>query len=273
MSSSGYAVDTAESVGLTVGQAASRLGLTRRTLHHWDEIGLVSPSLRSHGGYRLYVATDIVRLQRALVYRELGIPLDTIRELLDARTADPTEPLRAQQEQIRERITRLHQMSEGLDRMIRVYEHGTLLTAEQQAAIFGPEWRPEWTYGARERWGDTQQWAEYAERAAGYDMADWEAIARARSELEDDLARAIRDGVAPGSAEANALAERHREAFGAAFHVTHEMHVCLGRMFSDDADFAAYLDRIHPGLSGWLASVIDANARAHGVDPETATWR
>ena len=263
----------AEATGMTVGQAASRLGVTVRTLHHWDEIGLASPSLRTHSGYRLYVTADIARLQRAIVYRELGLSLGSIRELLDAETTDPTLPLRSQRAQIQERITRLHEMAQGLDRMIQAYEQGLLLTAEQQAAIFGPEWNPDWAQGARARWGTTEQWAQFAEHAARFGPDDWEAVARIQAELEHDLARAMRDGVVPGSAEANRLAQRHRETFEAYFHLTHEMQVCLGRMFEQDEGFAGYYNRIQPGLAGWLARVIDGNARAHGVDPETATWR
>lgn len=259
--------------GITVGQAASRLGVTVRTLHHWDEIGLASPSLRTHGGYRLYTATDVALLQRAVIYRELGLPLDTIRDLLHAPEADPTAALRTQRHQVQERITRLNDMVEGLDRMIRAHEQGILLTAEQQAAIFGPDWQPESVVHAHERWGDTPQWAQYAERAATRGPDEWKAIAEANAELETDLARAMQEGVTPGSPEANRLAERHREAFHAYFDLTREMQVCLGRKYQEDAEFAAYFDRLQPGLAAWLSRIIDANAQAHGIDPSTATWR
>ncbi|MER7001242.1 MerR family transcriptional regulator [Streptomyces sp. NPDC000410] len=266
-------VDAAETSGMTVGQAASRLGVTVRTLHHWDEVGLASPSLRTHSGYRLYTATDIARLQRAVVYREVGVPLDTIRELLHAQTVDPTVALRTQRHQVQERIARLNEMIEGLDRMIRAHEQGILLTVEEQAAIFGPDWEPESVLRARERWGDTPQWAQYAERAAARGPDEWKAIVEANATLESDLGRAMQDGVVPGSAEANRLAERHREAFNAYFHLTHEMQVCLGRMYQEDAGFTAHYDRVRPGLAAWLGRVIDANAQAHGIDPSTATWR
>lgn len=216
--------------GSTVGAVASRAGVTVRTLHHWDAVGLVTPSVRTPGGYRLYDAADLARIQRVLAYRELGLSLDAIRELLDAPAGDPTEPLREQQKQLRARIGRLRSMAESLDRMIEAHEHGILLTAEQQAAIFGPDWRPEWVAGARERWGDTTQWAQYAERAAHRSPADWKTIADTSAAIDADLAAAMRAGSESGSAQANQLAERHRAAFSAYFPITHEMHVCLGRM-------------------------------------------
>ena len=70
--------DAIDADGLTVGQVSTRLGVTVRTLHHWDEIGLAPPSLRTYAGYRLYTADDLERLHRIVVYRELGLGLEPI---------------------------------------------------------------------------------------------------------------------------------------------------------------------------------------------------
>ena len=67
---------------LTVGQVADLFGVTVRTLHHYDEIGLVVPSERSRAGYRLYTAADLVRLQHVVVYRRLEFPLEQILSLI-----------------------------------------------------------------------------------------------------------------------------------------------------------------------------------------------
>ena len=80
----------------TVGVAADLLGLTVRTLHHWDEIGLASPSRRTSAGYRLYTWDDLERLSRVVSYREAGLTLDAIREVLDDATSDIGQTLRAQ---------------------------------------------------------------------------------------------------------------------------------------------------------------------------------
>jgi DNA-binding transcriptional MerR regulator len=78
----------------TVGVAADLLGLTVRTLHHWDEIGLASPSRRTPAGYRLYTWDDLERLSRVVAYREAGLTLDAIRDVLDDATAGIGETLR-----------------------------------------------------------------------------------------------------------------------------------------------------------------------------------
>ncbi len=69
--------------GLTVGRAAALVGVSVKTLHHWDAIGLVCPSERTWAGYRVYSGDDVARIHRVLVYRELGFPLAEIGRILD----------------------------------------------------------------------------------------------------------------------------------------------------------------------------------------------
>ncbi|MEU9862853.1 MerR family transcriptional regulator [Streptomyces sp. NPDC047971] len=259
--------------GLTVGQVSSRLGVTVRALHHWDELGLARPSLRTAAGYRLYTAGDLERLHRVVVYRELGLGLERIGAILEDSAGDVLGELRTQRTRIAERIERLRHLDAGLDRMIDAHERGLLLTVEQQAAIFGPGWDPDWPTQARERYGHTVQWRRYAERSAARGPEEWQAVADANAALDRALADAMDAGVTPGSPEANHLVERHREVFAAYFPLTRQMQVCLGRTYETDPGFAAHYDTIRPGLAAWLRRIIDAAARAHGIDPDTATWQ
>jgi len=266
--------DAADADGLTVGEVSTRLDVTVRALHHWDEIGLARPSLRTRAGYRLYTADDLQRLHRIVVYREMGLGLDRTRAILDDPIADVPGALRAQRTQVAERIDRLQQLSTGLDRMIAAHERGLLLTIEQQAAIFGPQWNPDWPAEARQRYGDTVQWQQYAERSATRGPEEWQAVADTITDLERALADAMEAGVAPGSPEANQLVERHREVFTSSnFPLTRQMQVCLGRMYEADAGFAAHYDGIRAGLAAWFRHSVDASARAHGIDPDTASWQ
>ncbi len=75
----------------------------------------------------------------------------------------------------------------------------------------------------------------------------------------------------PGAPEANRLVERHREVFAAYFPLTRRMQVRLGRRHEADPGFAAHYDGIRAGLAGWLRQAADAGARAHGIDPDSAT--
>ncbi|MGW5451303.1 MerR family transcriptional regulator [Nocardia sp. NPDC003979] len=256
----------------TVGATARLLGVTTRTLHHWDAIGLVCPSERSPGGYRLYSAAEVARAHRVLVYRELGVPLDDIASLLDAPHADALTTLREQRAELEARIHRLRGMADAVDRLIEARESGILLPAEDQVAIFGDGWEPAWVEQARVRWGETPQWAQYAERVADRTPEDWREISDDLSALHTDLAAALRRGVTPGSPEADTLAERHRASLAVYFDCTHAMHVCLARTYRTDPGYTDFYDSLAPGLTHWLCAVIDDNARANGIDPATATW-
>lgn len=258
--------------GATVGRTAALVGISVRTLHHWDVIGLVQPSGRTWSGYRLYSAEDIARIHRVLVYRELGLSLADIARVLDDPATDAREHLRSQRAQLVERITRLQDMVGAVDRMLDSFRSGILLSPEQQAEIFGDQWRSEWVEEAGQRWGDSPQWAQYAERAAHRSEQDWREIAAETEALYADLAAAKLAGVVAGSDAANTLAERHRALLSRYFDCPHARQVCIARMFVEEPGYAEYHDAMAPELTPWLRDVVFANARAHGVDPESATW-
>ncbi|MEU6788276.1 MerR family transcriptional regulator [Nonomuraea angiospora] len=257
---------------LTVGRAAALVGVSVKTLHHWDTIGLVRPSGRTWSGYRVYSDDDVARIHRVLVYRELGFPLAEIGRVLDDPDADARDHLRRQRSELVERISRLQKMVGAVDRMLEASKAGLRLTPEQQVEIFGDDWQPAWAEEAEGRWGDSGQWAQYAERAAGMTPEDWKGVAATTEALNADLAAAMRAGVVPGSDDANVLAERHRALISTYFDCTHSMQACMGRMYAADPRFAEHFETVAPGLTAWLRDVIFANAKAHGVDPESADW-
>jgi DNA-binding transcriptional MerR regulator len=268
-----FTVDPELDEGLTVGAAAEFLGVTVRTLHHWDEIGLASPSVRTTAGYRRYTDADLQRLHRIVAYREIGLGLDAIRGVLDDTTTEIGATLRERRSQLAERIHDLQQLDERLERMAEAHERGILLSDEEQSATFGPGWDPRGSGQARVVWGDSPQWAQFAERSASRTREQWRSLSEAMSTLQRDLGDAMDRGVVPGSPEANALVERHREVFSNFFPLTRQMQVCLGRMFESDPGFAAHYDGVRAGLASWFRQIIDEAARAHGIEPDTATWQ
>lgn len=270
MSDENVGMDLGE--GITVGIAAARVGVTVRTLHHWDRIGLAGPSGRSSGGYRLYLPDDVERLRRVVAYREAGLSLEEIGDVLEFGSSGVGEVLRNRRAQLAAQMEELRRLDERLARLAEAQERGVLLSDEEQRAAFGDRWRPEWVDQARERWGDSTQWAQFAEGSAGRTAEQWRAQADAMRQWERDAAEALGRGVEPDADEALALADRHRAVFGAWFPITRSMQVCLGRLFESDEGFAAHYDRLHPGLAGWIREVFDAAARAEGLDPDGTIW-
>ena len=146
------------------------------------------------------------------------------------------------------------------------------LTPQQQAEILGAEWDLAWQEEAEERWGDTEEWAQSAARKAAMTRQDWARVAKETGVLEADLAAAMREGVAPGTERANALAERHLASIDQWFDATYAKQVLIARGYVADPRFTAYYDKREPGLAAWLKEIVDANAAAHGVDPDAAVW-
>ncbi|MFD9426243.1 MULTISPECIES: MerR family transcriptional regulator [unclassified Streptomyces] len=259
--------------GVTVGAAAGLVGVTVRTLHHWDEIGLASPSVRTAAGYRRYTEGDLQRLCRVVAYREAGLGLDAVREVLDDPTADIGATLRDQRSRLAERIHDLQELDRRLQRMSHAHERGILLSDEEQAETFGADWDARRSERAGAVWGGSLQWAQFAERSASRTREQWQSLSDAMSTLQRDLGDALDQGVIPGSSEANNLVERHRDVFSHFFPLTRQMQVCLGRMFESDPGFSAHYEGIRAGLASWFRGIIDESARAHGIDPDTAAWQ
>jgi DNA-binding transcriptional MerR regulator len=143
----------------TVGAVADLTGVSVRTLHHYDHIGLVVPSIRTPAGYRGYTDADIERLHLVLVYRSVEMPLDEIRALLDDSSADVLEHLRRQHTLLRERAERLQHTIKAVEDLMNAHREGIQLTAQEQVEIFGTEalaiFGSEYAAEAEQRWGQT----------------------------------------------------------------------------------------------------------------------
>ena len=245
----------------TVGAIARMTGVSVRTLHHYDEIGLVPPSARTSAGYRAYSDADVERLHRVLTYRELGFPLEQIATLLDDPSADAMAHLEQQRKLLTERIDRLHRMVAAVEDMMNSKKQGIQLTAEEQTEIFGDDWMgDEYAAEAQERWGGTDQWKQSADRTASMTKSDWKQVKADTDALEAALADGLTRGVAPGSSEGNALAEQHRASIEKFYDCSYEMQVCLAQMYIADERFTKHYDDIAPGLARYVHDVIVANA-------------
>ena len=265
------AMDFSETT-MTVGEVSTLLGVSVRALHHWDESGLVHPSRRSVAGYRLYCETDIMRIQQVLVYRQTGMSLADIKEVLDEPGADAVTHLRRQRELLQGQVSRLQQMLLSIDTILDMQQLGGRLSLAETVEIWGTDWDPVYLAEAQAKWGDTEEWAESARRKARMTRADWEQAHSETVALETALAEAMHSGVEPGSPEANALARWHRKDLNRWFEVSTSKQVVIARSYVADERYARYYDKRAPGLAAWVKDVIDAGARSEGVEPATATW-
>lgn len=114
-----------------VGELAKATGITVRTLHHYDEIGLLSPSRHSESGHRLYSEPDVLRLQRIMSLKQLGFALDEIRELINDRTFNPVANVRMQLERLTIQIRTLENLRSQLEELYGMLTARRNVTADQ----------------------------------------------------------------------------------------------------------------------------------------------
>ena len=248
---------------LTVGQVAEELGVTVRTLHHYDEIGLVEPSERSRAGYRLYTADDLTRLQHVVVYRRLGFGLEEVRLLLD-HPEGVEEHLRRQRAAVAERLEEMRELVAAIDKALEREGSGMRLTKEEQRELFGEGYSDEYAAEAEERWGDTDAWRQSQDRTSRYSKEDWVQVKAEADALNEAFVAAKRAGLAPDSTEAMDAAEAHRRHIHDRFYdLSHEFHRGLGDMYVADPRFTRTYEDLEPGLAQYVRDAIHANADRH----------
>ncbi|MFF7032189.1 MerR family transcriptional regulator [Streptomyces albidoflavus] len=246
----------------TVGQVAAVAGVTVRTLHHYDAIGLLSPSGRSAAGHRRYGDGDLDRLQRILFHRALGFALDEIAALLDDPDADPRAHLRRQHALLTDRIETLRRMADAVAAAMEAAQMGINLTPEEKFEVFEGYDPDQYADEARQRWGHTDAYRESQRRTASYTKADWQRLKDEFDALHARVAELLAQGVPADAPEAMDAAEQHRRFIdGAHYPCDARMHTCLADMYVADPRFTATYEAIRPGLAQYLHDAIHANAR------------
>lgn len=244
----------------TVGQVADVFGVTVRTLHHYDEIGLLVPSERSRAGYRLYTAADLTRLQQVVVYRRLELPLDEIASLLGG-DEDAVTHLRRQREVVLTRLDELNGLVAAIDRALEREMSDQPATPEQLKELFGEGFTDEDQAEAQERWGDTDAWKQSAERTRRYTKADWAEVKAEMEAAHAAFVRAKQAGEPPTSVAAMDAAEQHRRHIHDRFYgLSHDFHRALADMYVADPRFTKTYEDLEEGLAQYVRDAIHANA-------------
>ncbi len=248
----------------TVGEAAALSHVSVRALHHYDELGLLTPSGRSAAGYRLYSGADLGRLQQILFYRELDFRLDEIAGILADPDAGTDDHLRRQHALLRGRFDRVAALIGAIEKEMEARKMGISLTPQEQFEIFGTDQMNEHAAEAEQRWGNTDAWEQSRRKTAAYTKADWIAIKAEADASIASFAGALRADQPPSGADAMDLAEAHRQHLGRWFYdCDYDMHRSLAALYTSDARFTAPYDEIEPGMSQYVHDAIQANADRH----------
>ncbi len=237
----------------TVKQLAQLAGVSVRTLHHYDEIGLLTSPVIGANGYRYYDKRSALRLQSILFYRELDFPLAAIKTVLDQPGFTPITALREQRAALEAKRSRLHRLIVTIDQTIQHLNGEKNMSTAQLFASLTPEQERAHAKEAAKRW-DAKTVRASQKKYAAYTPAEKARIADEGNAIYADFAAAIPCG--PASAEAQGIVPRWRNHIGYFWSPNDAQCVALAANYRDDPAFRKNFDAIHPGLASFVAEAV-----------------
>ena len=238
----------------TVRQLADLAGVTPRTLHYYDEIGLLRPSFIGNNGYRYYDEAAAWRLQQILFFREMGMGLDKIRIAVDSPDFDVEAALGRHREALQDRVGRLENLIDTIDKTIMHLRGQRAMSAKELFEGFDNETQARYEEEVAEKYG-SHLVEESRRRWKGYAREDRERIMAEGGSIYRDLAMITdRD---PAGAEVQAAIGRWHENIRAFYEPTPEIMRGLAQAYEEHPEFAAFYEAIHPDLPGFLRRAIE----------------
>jgi DNA-binding transcriptional MerR regulator len=249
----------------TVKQLAELAGVSVRTLHHYDNIGVLKPARRSPSGYRQYGPSELLRLQQVLLYRELDLPLEEIAALLDDPGFDPSRALVEHRERLAAQAKRLDRLIGTIDRTLEGLQGGKMLSDEELYEGFAPEDVASIKKEAAERWGKTYRDSDA--RVRSWSKAKLEEVKAEGRRLENAFRNAFVSGRAPGDEDVLAISRAWHLYINRFYEASPDLVAGLGRMYVEDERFRSRYEAMAPGLAAFIR---DALAARDGAGVESA---
>jgi DNA-binding transcriptional MerR regulator len=240
---------------LTVKQLSKLAGVTPRTLHHYDAIGLLKPSHVGRNGYRYYEEQAVLRLQQILFYRELDMPLAEIKKIMGRRDFDVLMALQGHRSALTRQVSRLNRLIETVDQTILHLKGIAAMNEHEFFRGFTPEEEEKYSQEAMQMFdpeivkGSVKKWKSYT-------AAQKEQIGAEGKAAYSDMLAAMPHGAA--SAEAQAAVERWRRHIEYFWTPNEEQLLGLADGYHSDPRFRANFDRLSPELAAFMQEAVKA---------------
>jgi DNA-binding transcriptional MerR regulator len=250
-----------ENVTWTIAEVARISKITTRTLRHYDAIGLLRPVGVGPGGMRLYGRDELLRLQRVLLLRDLGLGLDVIASVLDEQDQRGTEIVLARhRDWLLSESERLTRLATTVQRTLDSMAGGTEMQPEELFEGFD---QSKYEAEVNERW--PEQAAEARRRTADWTSEDFKEAARQQGELTRRFADLAQEGVAAGDPRTQAVVADHYNGVCQFWTPNAAAYKGLGEMYVADERFRQNYDKLGPGTARYVrdAIVVYADANLH----------
>lgn len=247
----------------TVREVAKLSGVSVRTLHHYDAIGLLKPAHVGENGYRWYGREELLRLQQILFHRELEFPLEAIAAVLKAPDFDRIAALRGHRERLQAQARRYDRLLATLDRTLADLEQEQEMDAKALYDGFVPEKQGEYEQWLEGRYGGgmTTKIEATKTRMKGWGKAEYDAVKAEGDGINADLATAMRGGLPADSSATQAIVARHHAWVSRFWTPDGVAYAGLADLYLEHPDFRATYDAVAEGLVDYLATGMRVFAR------------
>ncbi len=233
----------------SVQSLAKIAGISVRTLHHYDEIKLLSPS-RESNGYRSYGEPELLKLQQILFFRELEFSLEDIAKILSKPGFDMTKALKEHRTQMENKQERLRKLVGTIDKTLAKLAGEKEMSDDELFEAFWEKHEKEYSVEAEQRWGNTDAWKQSKERTKHLTKEDFKRMAKDGDTFMKKLALCIDSG--PYSDATQKMIAQHYEALRTFYDPSPELYRGLADMYIHDPRFRAYYDKYDPRMADFM---------------------
>ena len=247
---------------MKISEVAKLSGVTVRTLHYYDEIGLLKPSDTTEAGYRVYSNKDLETLQQILFFRELDFPLNEIKEIMTNPNYNKYEALNKHKELLMEKRKRI----DGLIALInKTIKGDNIMSFKEFDNSKIEENKRKYSEEVKNRWGNTDAYKEYEKKTSSYDKNSWTTINEEMIEILKEFADNRNED--PNSHIVQSLVEKWRAYITSNFYnCTKEILSGLGLMYIGDERFKENIDKYGEGTAEFMAKAIEIYCAPHGSE-------
>ncbi len=237
----------------TVKQLAKTAGVSVRTIHYYDEIGLLKPAFVKENGYRGYGEAELLKLELILFFKELDFPLEEIVRIMTSPNFDTMAALTDQKKYLELKEAKVKRQIVTINKAINNPRGAEIIMQTTTTTI--QDKMEEYKKEAKARWGNTDAYKQSKERTAHWTKADYDRIAESTKTLTQELADTMDNGF--DSPEFQALVDQHHQGIEVFYDCSPEMYRGLASMYVTDPRFKDFYDKFRPGLAEALQKAIN----------------
>jgi DNA-binding transcriptional MerR regulator len=238
----------------TVHQLAKLADISPRTLHFYDEIGLLKPAFVRSNGYRCYEDKELLKLQQILFFRELEFPLSQIKQMFEAPDFHPLAVLQDQKKLIEMKKERLEKLLLTIINTIKSMKKGKKPKAQELYGSFTKEQMEQYKEEVKQKYGHTKAYQQSEERTKNWKKKDYDRVQKEGGAILNAIVQLMDRGIE--DQEVQQKIHEYRQHIGNFYDCTHEIFRGLGKLYLEDERFTEFFRKIHQDLPEFISKAI-----------------